>query len=132
MLRLLARLGYVKVEVASDGQEAFDKILLAIQQSQPFDLVFMDMQMPICTGTESTILIRNSEVVAGLQPFIVAMSAGVFEEDQQACVDAGMDGFLPKPLKVPELIAMLKRFWVELQEGKRGGGGMLVQRDMQQ
>ncbi|KAI9006812.1 hypothetical protein DFJ74DRAFT_689464 [Hyaloraphidium curvatum] len=126
ILRLLSKLGYKDTVVAGNGKECYDKVVEAAKLGNPFDLVFMDVQMPICDGFEATELLRKSPDLSGaarLQPFIVAMSASVFQEDQDKCLEVGMDGFLGKPLKVPELVATLKRFWGELQARMGGSEG---------
>lgn len=122
--RLLGKLGYNELQIVGDGKECFEKVLEASKAKQPFDLVFMDVQMPVCDGLEATERIRASEELsqAGDQPFVVAMSAGVMPEDQDRCYEVGMDSFLAKPLNMSDLIATLKRFWNELVE-RRGSEG---------
>jgi CheY-like chemotaxis protein len=68
----------------------------------------MDIQMPEMDGLEATKLIR-SELPAQQQPYIVAVSASVLVEDREACTRAGMDDYLPKPLRVGDLDSALCR-----------------------
>lgn len=103
--RLLTKLGLTIRRVAS-GREA----LIAIEQ-EPFDLVLMDLQMPDLDGLETTRQIRN-----GGRPYrqipIVALTANVLDDDRQRCLDAGMNGFLTKPLAIAALTTMFER-WLE-------------------
>ena len=99
---LLERQGY-QVMLAENGQEALD--LLAAQQ---FDLVLMDMQMPVMDGLEATRRIRQQEALSGGHTPIVAMTANVMSGDRERCIAAGMDGYISKPIsasKVQEEIA---------------------------
>ncbi len=100
MLRLLQRLGY-EAEVSSNGQE----VLTALNR-QAYDLVFMDVQMPELDGLQATIRIRKS-FAANRQPYIVAMTANAMEGDREKCLDAGMNDYLSKPIRVEQLTAAL-------------------------
>ena len=93
MLRLLEKLGHSPV-LAANGREA-----LALWQSQPFDLVFMDVQMPELDGLAATAEIRQRERVAGSHLPIVAMTAHALKGDRERCLAAGMDGYISKPVK---------------------------------
>jgi hypothetical protein len=96
---LLASVG-LDCEVACDGQEAVDKAL-----ATDFDLILMDMQMPRLDG-----LAAARQICAhakGSPPMIVALTANVFAEDKQRCLDAGMREFLPKPVDPAKLYATL-------------------------
>jgi CheY-like chemotaxis protein/HPt (histidine-containing phosphotransfer) domain-containing protein len=92
---LLERWGH-KVTVADNGQIAVD---LLAQRS--FDVVLMDMMMPVMDGLEATIRIRQSET--GTRVPIIAMTANAMESDRQRCLDVGMDDYLSKPIKALEL-----------------------------
>jgi CheY-like chemotaxis protein len=70
------------------------------------DLVFMDVQMPELNGLEATQRIRASASL-GMQPVIVALTAGVLAEDRERCEAAGMDDYLTKPVRFEELRAVL-------------------------
>ena len=89
------------IEVALDGQEALN-ILVASQ----FDLILMDVQMPIMDGLTATRLIRQQEAAAGRHTTIVAVTAGV---DRQECLDAGMDDHVSKPIRPAVLDELLSR-----------------------
>ena len=94
-MHLLGLMGY-EIDLAKNGE-------LAIQmaQTKPYDLIFMDIQMPITDGYEATKAILNLQHIR--QPYIVAMTANVFEEAQKKCLKAGMDNFLKKPINVSDL-----------------------------
>jgi two-component system sensor histidine kinase/response regulator len=90
--RLLEKMGH-NVTIAGDGQMA-----LRLSTQQEFDLVAMDMQMPLTDGLEATEEIRSREKNSGGQLPIMAMTANAFEEDRRRCQEAGMDGYVAKPV----------------------------------
>jgi CheY-like chemotaxis protein len=75
-----------------------------------FDLVLMDIQMPGMDGFEATAAIRLSERGTGRHQPIIAMTAHAMKGDDQRCLDAGMDGYLAKPIRGEELYALLEGF----------------------
>jgi len=92
------------VATALDGQEAVDKAA-----AESFNLVLMDLQMPGMDGLQATRLIRARELSQALPRLpIVAMTARAMTEDRDQCREAGMDGFLSKPLNQPELFELLE------------------------
>ncbi len=101
---MLAAAGHVSV-VASDGRQA-----TARWKSEPFDLILMDMHMPIMDGLEATEAIRNHERTTGEHIPIIALTAAAMKEDAEACKAAGMDGYLTKPIHHHELQSMMARF----------------------
>ncbi len=98
---LLKKWGHTVV-LAKNGQEAVD-----LFASQSWDIVLMDMQMPVMGGLEATQLIRAQELAMGQRVPIVAMTANAMESDRQACLEAGMDDHLAKPFNADGLQAML-------------------------
>jgi len=100
-LRLLERMGYA-ADVAENGLE-----VLAALERQPYDLILMDVQMPELDGLEATRRIRARWPDDG--PRIVAMTANAMAEDRDACLEAGMNDYLAKPIRVAELEAALDR-----------------------
>ena len=98
----------IQVDTAGNGVEAVEKI----KTSTPgdYDLVLMDVQMPIMNGYEATKRIRelNEPKLAGLP--ILAMTANAFDEDRKNALESGMDGFLSKPIVVDELLHTLQEY----------------------
>jgi CheY-like chemotaxis protein len=95
--RMLEKMGH-RVLVAENGQLALNAL-----QADPFDLVFMDMQMPVLDGVEATRAIRAFESGTTRHVPIIALTANAFDEDRQLCLASGMDGFLPKPVSAATL-----------------------------
>jgi signal transduction histidine kinase/CheY-like chemotaxis protein/HPt (histidine-containing phosphotransfer) domain-containing protein len=94
-----------RVSVAADGQQALDAL-----ERQAFDLVLMDCQMPVMSGFEATRRIRAAEYGAGRRTPIVAMTANAMQGDEEQCLQAGMDGYLSKPVRKQQLLAELQRW----------------------
>ena len=93
--------------VASDGLVALDKYLTAAEGE--YDLVLMDIQMPVMDGLETTRRIRAAGRSDSRSVPIIALSANAFYEDVQAALDAGMDAHIKKPLDIPELKRTISR-----------------------
>ncbi|MDT8990505.1 PAS domain S-box protein [Curvibacter sp. APW13] len=93
-----------EVSIAHNGQEGVEQ---AIQGG--WDLVFMDMQMPVMGGIEATLAIRAHEAQHGGHVPIIAMTANAMDSDQQACLEAGMDDFVAKPFNVATVKAAMER-----------------------
>ncbi|MGB7222081.1 MAG: response regulator [Bradyrhizobium sp.] len=107
MRSLLTRLGHQAV-IATSGEEALESWLAAKSAGTPYDLVLMDIQMPGLDGIEATKRIRVHEAVgAGRRTPILALTANTLVEDRYACFEAGMDGFLVKPLDREKLAEAL-------------------------
>jgi PAS domain S-box-containing protein len=107
--RILEKMGH-QVIVARDG----NAVLRLIAQHQ-IDLIAMDMQMPNMDGIEATVAIRSTELISGKHMLIVAMTANAFEEDRRKCLEAGMDGFVIKPVSAQSIRQEIERV-VALQE----------------
>ena len=103
-VEILQEAGFV-LDVADDGAVAVDKMKSA--KPGQYDLILMDIQMPIMDGYEATGQIRGLEdpEIAGIP--IIAMTANAFEEDKKAAADAGMNGHIAKPIDVPILLDVL-------------------------
>lgn len=98
--KVLTDLGIQHI-IANSG----DKGVEAVKNEQP-DVVFMDIQMPIMDGYEAAKEIRKFSEVP-----IIAMSAHVLEEEQQRCLDAGMNGFIPKPFRIEDILGELNKLF---------------------
>jgi PAS domain S-box-containing protein len=104
----------LQVTLVADGQQALDA-LTVLQPVAPFDLVLMDLQMPVMDGCTATARVRAREAQTGRPRLpIVALTAGAFEKDRQQCLDAGMDDVLTKPIAMDALQATLAR-WLPVQ-----------------
>ena len=103
VLAMLRKKGYT-LEVANNGQEALDRMAA----SEPYDLILMDVQMPVLDGLETTRVIRADPRWAHLP--IIAMTAHAMTGDKERCLSAGMDAYLTKPLKAPVLIDTIEKF----------------------
>ncbi len=110
--KLIERCGH-HVTVAKDGQQGLDAVM-----QRGFDVVFMDMQMPVMDGLEATRRIRAFELAHGrFRAPIVAMTANAMPADRQACLDAGMDHFIAKPFKAEEVRVRLEQVAANLARG---------------
>lgn len=104
--RMLKLESVYDVTIAKDGQEAFDLVKGSMAKNESFDVIFMDVQMPNVDGLQSTRLIRGM----GYKSPIVALTAFSEESNVKDCIDSGMDEFLSKPIRRPQLKQVLKRF----------------------
>ena len=98
---LLSREGH-QVDLASNGLEAFNMI-----KSKKFDIVFMDLQMPVMDGVEASQKIREWEN-GGVRTFIVALTASYLPERGEKLFEAGIDNYIPKPFELDHIQRMLK------------------------
>jgi CheY-like chemotaxis protein len=103
---ILRQVGFT-VHCVTDGAQA-----LEAAATMPFDLILMDVHMPVMDGLEATRRIRELPSPAGDIP-IVAMTANAMESDRQACHEAGMNDFVSKPFKPDEFLTMLGRLMAE-------------------
>jgi PAS domain S-box-containing protein len=117
-VRMLEKLGH-HVAVASDGREA-----LALWESQPFDAVVIDVQMPEMDGLEVTAAIRAKEKSSGRRTPVIALTAHAMKGDRERCLDAGMDDYLAKPVDLHTLEAALAR----VAGGEQSGNAMTAPR----
>jgi signal transduction histidine kinase/DNA-binding response OmpR family regulator len=100
-IRMLERLG-LRADVAGNGREAVEMVALA-----PYDVVFMDCQMPEMDGYEASVEIRRREGM-NRQTTIIAMTADVLQGSRERCLEAGMNSFISKPVKLDDLIKALQ------------------------
>ena len=99
---MLQRLGY-RADLASNGEEA----ILALHR-QPYDVLFMDIQMPVLDGLEATRYIRQEW--PPYQPWIIAMTAHAMQGDRDICLQAGMNAYISKPLRMRDLLEVLQQY----------------------
>ena len=100
--RVLMQYGYAS-DLAVDGREAIEAV-----QRQRYDVIFMDVQMPEIDGLEATRRICEMFTLSE-RPYIVALTANAMKEDREACTAAGMEDYLSKPIRQPEIKAVLER-----------------------
>jgi PAS domain S-box-containing protein len=115
-LRMLEKMGY-RADVAATGYEVLEAL-----QHRHYDVILMDVQMPEMDGIETTRRIRQEWATNNIIPHIIAMTAHAMESDRQWCLDAGMDDYVGKPVRVEELAAKLMA--VAVQEAGVGGKRM--------
>ena len=107
---LLTRRGH-HVTVTQNGREALDRL-----DQEQFDVVLMDLQMPVMGGLDATVELRRREQATGQHVRVVAMTAHAMESDRVRCLAAGMDGYLSKPIDPPSLFAAVEE----------AGGGVIA------
>jgi signal transduction histidine kinase/CheY-like chemotaxis protein len=104
IMRMLRKYGHSPV-LADNGREALQALI-----RDTFDLILMDVQMPVMNGLEAAQAIRRSERDSGRHVPIVAMTAHAMKGDRELCLESGMDGYLSKPVRVRELLEVLERY----------------------
>jgi osomolarity two-component system, sensor histidine kinase SLN1 len=111
-LPLSCLLTITDITLAKDGQEALDKVKQSMADNQPYDLVFMDIQMPNLDGLQSTRLIRKT----GYSAPIVALTAFAEDSNIKDCMESGMNFFLAKPIRRPALKQVLTKYCSPIPE----------------
>ncbi len=103
-VRILENAGH-RVSVAGDGAQALEAI-----RRERFDLVLMDVQMPVLGGLEATVTLREEERASGrVRTPVIAMTANALQGDRERCLAAGMDDYISKPIDIEQLRAMIER-----------------------
>ncbi len=105
-IKVLNKLGY-SPDTAGNGQEVIDAL-----KSNDYDMILMDVQMPEIDGLEATRIIRRQQQ-SKTQPIIIAMTANAMQGDEADCLDAGMNDYLSKPIKIDILIAKLEKWAIQ-------------------
>ncbi len=95
----------IRIDIAEDGRQAVRKV-----ETTDYDLILMDIQMPVMNGVEATQYIRTQLSTPGRDTRIIAMTANVLQEDVQRYLDAGMNAYISKPFRTDDLL--LKMAWV--------------------
>jgi CheY-like chemotaxis protein len=114
LICLLLRKAGADVATVENGQLAVEAALAAVEAGEPFDVVLMDMQMPVLDGYQATRQLRKR----GYTGPIVALTAHVMAEDCQKCLDAGCNDYLPKPFQKRALLEMVARHITAEKEDK--------------
>lgn len=104
ILKILQNIN-ITASIVNNGQQVLDELA-----KHSYDLILMDMEMPVMDGIESTKNIRNS-LAEDLQPVIIAITANAFLEDREKCLQAGMNDFLTKPVAIDDVKDMLKKWF---------------------
>ncbi len=102
LMQMLKRMGY-RPDAVANGNEVIRALKL-----RPYDLILMDVRMPEMDGIMATKMIRK--LGTKNQPKIVAITAYALEGDREQCLEAGMDGYIAKPVQLGELVEVLKRY----------------------
>jgi hypothetical protein len=102
-VKILEKRGH-RVTATGDGREA-----LAALAKEPFDVILMDVQMPVMTGYEATETIRRLELGTGRHIPIIALTAHAMKGDRELCMASGMDSYVSKPLRTADLLEALER-----------------------
>jgi CheY-like chemotaxis protein len=103
-MRMLEKLGYRWVDSAANGQEALDAV-----EHNAYDVILMDVQMPVMDGLTATAHIRQMEQESGAHVHIIAMTAHAMEGDRERVLAAGMDDYLSKPVRAADLAAAIEQ-----------------------
>lgn len=111
-LMMLAKMGCT-AELAVDGKQAVDKALC-----MPFDIIFLDVKMPVMDGLEAARALRKNSILAP----IIAVTASVSRSSEAQCLEAGMDDFLAKPFRRADIETIFSR-WLHVGAGPGGGAG---------
>jgi len=117
-VRLLEKHGHA-IQVAGDGRAAVDALDAAERGGRPFDLVLMDVQMPVMDGLAATAAIREREKGTSRHIPIIAMTAHALKGDRERCLAAGMDGYVSKPIQAAALLAALADVLGEVDKPNR-------------
>jgi len=105
VLSMLLEKNQINVTKAENGKEALEHL-----KTKVFDIVLMDVNMPILNGLQTTEIIRSQKILnrRGKQIPIISMSASAFEEDRKKCIEAGMDGQVAKPINIKRLLEIFR------------------------
>jgi signal transduction histidine kinase/AmiR/NasT family two-component response regulator len=116
LLAAVLRRAGATVDLAGDGKEGFDLVLAAERRGEPYDLVLMDMQMPVMDGYEATRALR----AAGYARPVIALTAHAMTTDRDKCIEAGCTDYETKPIQRERLLATCRR----LLESERAGSAL--------
>jgi len=108
-------LGYA-ITVADNGLNAFQAV-----EKEDFDLILMDVQMPVMGGFEATAKIRTMEAKRGKRTPIIAMTAHAIQGYREKCLEGGMDGYISKPININSVRKTIEEFLQKQKDGQNGG-----------
>jgi PAS domain S-box-containing protein len=111
---LLGGMGY-QIEIVENGQQALDAVAAAKERGQPFDVVLLDVQMPVLDGLEASRRVCELYPDKKQRPWMIAMTANAMQGDREECLAAGMDDYLSKPIRAVGVGEALKRAAAELE-----------------
>jgi CheY-like chemotaxis protein len=111
------------VVVTGNGREALEAL-----EKESFDLVFMDVQMPVMDGFEATAAIRKNEGSSGVRVPVVALTAHAMKGDREKCQAGGMDGYLTKPIRPLELDELLQNYRARRAESREDQESSLIKK----
>ena len=94
LIKAITKSNNWNITVVDDGEKAIEQY-----KNQSFDLILMDVQMPIMNGYEATKIIRDLEQEKGIHTPIIALTAYAMKSDKDQCIEAGMDDYISKPFK---------------------------------
>ncbi len=106
-LKVLGKLGY-KPDIARHGKEVLEMV-----SNKNYDVILMDVQMPEMDGLEASRMIR---ICLTVQPIIIAMTANTLQGDREACLQAGMDDYISKPIVLEDLVDILEKWAINIHE----------------
>src|SRR5688572_19100175 len=104
-LKVLGKLGYTP-EIAKHGKEVLEMV-----SNKNYDVILMDVQMPEMDGLEASRMIR---MCLSIQPVIIAMTANTLQGDREACLQAGMDDYISKPINLEDLVDVLEKWSINI------------------
>ncbi|WP_462317303.1 response regulator [Marinilabilia sp.] len=104
----LSKYGF-NIDVANNGQEALDKL-----DSKTYDIILMDLMMPVMDGLEATRNIREREQENGNKNIIIGLTANTYDADREKCLNEGMDEYMPKPFDIEKFQEIISNFGFEM------------------
>ncbi|KXJ96957.1 hypothetical protein Micbo1qcDRAFT_191576 [Microdochium bolleyi] len=115
-IQYVRKLGYTNVDAYENGLKAVEGLRRKAREGQPYQVVLMDVQMPVLDGYEATKLLRKDELEDVRKVLVIAMTASAIQGDREKCLAAGMNDYLAKPVKADLLKRKLDAYTVGAQE----------------
>lgn len=106
----LSKYGF-EIEVANNGKEALDKL-----KDNHYDIILMDLMMPVMDGLETTRLIREQEKETGSRNIIIGLTANTYDADRDKCLKGGMDEYMTKPFDIKQFGQIISSFGFEMSK----------------